>query len=119
MNEQPRLARTIAAWNTPDFERVLKDEIEALGVQHLPLQQGLSHSSVALDDNISSVILNIEHDDTSIHVRAGLFYEGMTAGCSCADDPTPLERQSEYCEVQFTIEKASATFLVNLTSAEI
>lgn len=110
----PEFDRTVAAWNTPDYESVLKSEIEALSLDQLPLQQGLSHSNVALDDNIKAVILNVEHDEQVIHVKAGLFYEGIIAGCSCADDPTPVDRQPEYCEVMLDIDRASAGFCVKL-----
>jgi len=41
------LGKTLAAWLTPDFEDAFKREVEQLGVEELPLQQGLSQSSYA------------------------------------------------------------------------
>ena len=35
------------------------------------------------------------------------FDTSLIAGCSCADDPTPVEPQPEYCEVELQIEKAT------------
>ena len=40
-----RLTNALNAWGAPDFESVLKKEIEQLGAEHLPLQQGLSTGS--------------------------------------------------------------------------
>ena len=44
----------------------------------------------------------------SILVKAGIFYTGIIAGCSCADDPTPLDEQNEYCELELNINKETA-----------
>ena len=41
------LEKTLAAWQTSDFEDVFKREVEQLGVEDLPLQQGLSQGSYA------------------------------------------------------------------------
>ena len=104
----PRLPMALAAWNTPDFEGALKREIEATGAGWLPLQQGLSSSSYALDDNISAMIIGVSDEPGCIRARVGIFYSGIIAGCSCADDPTPVEAQAEYCEVRLAIDKATA-----------
>ncbi len=101
------LKDTIRAWDGPDFEAVLKEELRKLGLDGLPLQPGLSSSSVALDDKLQVVLLSTEDDTEQILVRAGLFYTGVIAGCSCADDPGPVEEQSEHCEILVTIRKSS------------
>jgi hypothetical protein len=49
-----------------------------------------------------------------IRVKAGIFYTGVIAGCSCADDPTPINEQNEYCVVQFDIDRATADASVTL-----
>ena len=41
------LEKTLAAWQTPDFEAAFKREVEQPGVEDLPLQQGLSQGSYA------------------------------------------------------------------------
>lgn len=53
------------------------------------------------------MILDQSEDADLIRVKAGIFYTGIIAGCSCADDPTPIAEQSEYCVVQLCIDKAS------------
>ena len=47
----------------------------------------------------------------------GIFYTGVVAGCSCADDPTPVEEQHEYCEVLIEINRATAEAVIRLLPA--
>ncbi len=109
-----RLTRSLHAWGTPEFAAILKQEIEQAGADPLPLQQGLSTSSVALGDKISVMINGVSEDAEFIHARAGVFYSGVIAGCSCADDPTPVGENNEYCELRFDIDKQTAATTVTL-----
>ena len=108
------LTSSASAWNSDSFNEVLKKEIRSIDSELLPLQQGLSHSNFANGDNMSAVILNSEEIDGSIRVKAGLFYTGIIAGCSCADDPTPVDENNEYCEVLFSIDIKTAQTTVSL-----
>lgn len=78
------------------------------------MQQGLSTSSYATDSPRKVMIILVADDEGFIHVKAGIFYSGIIAGCSCADDPTPVDEQNEYCEVQFEINKKTAEATVAL-----
>jgi hypothetical protein len=109
-----RLTKSLNAWKTPDFEGTLKAEIEQLGAEQLPLQQGLSTSSYALDDKLNVRIIGVSEDANFIHAKVGIFYSGITPGCSCADDPTPVEEQVEYCVVQLDIDKTMGETAVAL-----
>lgn len=109
-----QLPKSLNASNTPAFEETLKREIQSLDGKLLPLQQGLSHSSYANEDDFSVVILSVADDDTSICVKTGIFYTGLIPGCSCADDPSPDNEYAEQCEVEFTIDKATAETSVRL-----
>jgi len=109
-----RLTIALDAWGTPGFEDILKDEIEQLGAGQLPLQQGLSTSSYALDDNLGVAIISVTEKADSIRAKAGIFYSGIIAGCSCADDPTPLDTNSEYCVIELDINKITAETRVSL-----
>jgi hypothetical protein len=102
------------AWGTPDFENILKAEIAQLGAEQLPLQQGLSTSSYALDDKLNVRIIGVSEEASFIRAKVGIFYTGIIAGCSCADDPTPVEEQTEYCVVQLEINKTTAETTVAL-----
>ena len=110
------LPGALAAWNSSEFNDVLKREIEQQGAGRLPLQQGLSRSSHALDDSFSVMVIGAIDAPGCIRARVGIFYSGIVAGCNCADDPTPVEPQSEYCEVDLSIDKATAESSVTLVS---
>ena len=109
-----RLTQALQAWGAPDFRDVLKAEIEGLDVDQLPLQQALAHSSAVTDHDRRVLILGVEEGEECITARAGIFYTGVIAGCNCADDPTPVEDQNEYCEVRLTISKTTAEAAVEL-----
>ncbi|MFA7239551.1 MAG: hypothetical protein WC091_05510 [Sulfuricellaceae bacterium] len=108
------LTKSLAAWGSADFSSILKQEIEQLGGGQLPLQQGLTVSSIALDNRLEAMVLGVSEQAGAIRARVGLFYTGMIAGCSCADDPTPAALQNEYCEVQVDIDKATAETRITL-----
>lgn len=109
-----RLTKSLNAWGTPDFEDILKGEIEQMDAEQLPLQQGLSTSSYALDDKLNVRIISVSEEASFIRAKVGIFYTGIIAGCSCADDPTPVEEQNEYCVVQLDIDKTTAETTVVL-----
>ena len=111
-----QLTKVLAAWGAADFENILKKEIEHMDVKQLPLQQGLSSSSYALDNNIKAIIINAREEENIIRVKAGVFYTGVIAGCNCADDPSPVDEQPEYCEVQIDINKTTAETIIILLS---
>lgn len=85
-----------------------------MGVDELPLQQGMSTGSHAVDKPVSVMIIHVSDDPDHIHVRAGIFYSAIIAGCSCADDPTPVEEHAEYCEIRLDIDKATAATAISL-----
>ena len=109
-----QLNKSAAAWGSPEFNDVLKGELGELGVRQLPLQQGLSGSSHAMDSRVEAMIISSTDDAECIHVRAGIFYSGIIAGCSCADDPTIAEENCEYCEVQLDIDKETTETVITL-----
>jgi len=106
------LPESLDAWNTSDFKTVFKREVERLAHDQLPLQQGLSISSHVLEEPFTAMVIATTETVDAVLVTAGIFYAGIIGGCSCADDPTPIEAQNEYCEVQIAIDKqtAEATF---------
>ena len=106
--------QAVSAWDSPDFKAVLKQEIEQLSHKELPLQQGLTSGSHALDDDIEAMILNVQESETSIQVKAGIFYKAIIAGCSCSDDPTPVDECNEHCEVMIEIDKGTAAATIIL-----
>jgi hypothetical protein len=113
-----RLPESVKAWNTPEFRDVVKREIEALDAAALPLQQGLARTSHVTDKPFHAMFLAADETDGKLRVKVGIFYSGIIAGCSCADDPTPIDEVNEYCVVQFDIDSATAEATVALLADE-
>ncbi len=111
------LKSVVSDWGNESFPERFKNTVEKLGVNELPLQQGLSLSNIALDDNVKVIILNCNDLKTKIEIKAGLFYTGMIAGCNCFDDPSPIDLQNEYCEVMVAIELSSGDTSIFLLDA--
>ncbi len=109
-----RLQKSLNAWGTPEFEAILKHEIEQLDAASLPLQQGLSVSSYVTDRPFQVMLVSVNEDADQIRIKAGIFYTGVIAGCSCADDPTPVDELNEYCMVQLCIDRITAETTVTL-----
>lgn len=109
-----RLTKSLQAWGTPNFEAALQVELEQIPSDLLPLQRGLATTSHVSDNPHKVMIINVADEENTIRVKAGIFYSGMVIGCSCADDPTPINEQSEYCEVDVAIDKRTAETSVEL-----
>jgi len=111
------LPRSRSTWNTPGFGDAFKREVEQLDAALLPLQQGLTGTSCVTDEPFRVMLIGATDAGDCIRVKAGIFYAGIIGGCSCADDPTPLEAQPEYCELWFEIDKPSGETRVGLIPA--
>lgn len=111
-----RLDHALRAWGRPEFEAVLKNEIAQLGAGQLPLQQGLASGNYVADEPITVMLISVAEMENVIRVKAGIFYQGVIGGCSCADDPTPASDINEYCVVQLDIDKTTAATAVALVT---
>lgn len=110
------LPQSVRAWNSSRFKDVLKQEIEQLGSRQLPLQQGVSTTSYALDGPFQVMVISVTDASGFIEAKLGVFFSGIIAGCSCADDPTPVEPQNEYCEMRLSIDKTTGQAAVTLVT---
>lgn len=84
---------------------MVKQEIEALPIDRLPLQRLVAQGSYALDDGRSVMVLSVRDGGEAILVTLGILFTSLIAGCSCADDPTPVEAVNEYCQLQLSLDK--------------
>ena len=109
-----RLPETLAAWGTPAFAECLQQELAGQGADALPLQQGLASGSYVQDGDLGVMLLGVSEAPGAIRAKVGVFYQGVIAGCSCADDPTPVDSTTEYCELQLEIDRESAETRVTL-----
>jgi len=103
-----KLKKSLAASGSSNFKQVLRQEIELLDENSLPLQEGLSRANYADGSDLSVLILNIKETERQIQVKTGVFYQGFIAGCNCSDDPSPMASHTEYCEIRFEIDKKTA-----------
>ncbi len=110
------LKQSLSAWGKPDFNDQLKAETERLSADELPLQKGLSLSSSVSTEPFRVMVLTTSEEPGVVFVKAGIFYSGIIAGCNCSDDPTPMDVQAEYCEVQLAIDKETAETTVKLVT---
>ncbi len=98
------LPESLARAADPDLGEVLRREVAALGPSALPLQQGLRHGSHVLDDGMQVTVLGIDREGAEVVARLGIFYWSVLAGCACADDPGPVNRNAEYCELRVRLQ---------------
>jgi len=102
------LTDALKARETPLFQAALKQAIEALDPRLLPLQQGLRISSQATDQPVQAMVIDIADATDYVRAKVGIFYTGVIAGCNCADDPSPIDEQNEYCVMAFLIDTRTA-----------
>lgn len=107
-----RLPASLSAWGASGFEDTFKREVEALGIEGLPLQHYVSAGSYVLPLPITAILLGTEECNGTLCIRAGIFFKSTIAGCSCADDPSPPNELDEYCELRFEIDPSTATTLI-------
>src|SRR3569833_3402675 len=108
-----RLPEAVSAWGTPDFSGVLT-RLLISHAEQLPLQQGLVTGNYALDDGVDVMIIAVSAQGECIRVTAGVFYSGIIAGCSCADDPTPVKTQPKKNKKQNNNNKTTAETCIRL-----
>lgn len=113
-----RLPAALQAWNTPAFAAVLRDELAGQAAA-LPLQQAAVRSSAALDSGIESMLIGTSEEASCIRAHVGVFFFGIVAGCACADDPTPVEAQPEYCELLLSIDRSTAATTATLIDTSL
>lgn len=107
------LPEAVAAWGRADFAAVLATEVQRQ-VQALPLQQALGGSSAVADEPVQIMLMSSEADADRIRAKVGVFFSGVIAGCNCADDPTPVSSQPEYCELEIAIDRRHGDATVRL-----
>ena len=101
------LEKSMRAWGTPEFKRILVQEITQLDADKLPLQMGLTTGNYVSNTPFTVMVNSVAEAGSFILVKAGVFYQGIIGGCSCTDDPTPISDINEFCEIQLEINKAS------------
>ncbi len=96
------LPRTRSAWNTAAFAAAFKEEIAGVDPARLPLLRLLQHGSEIVGTP-QFMPLGSAMDGNILHLRTGVFLHSILSGCSCADDPTPIDTRNEYGELELLI----------------
>lgn len=102
------LEKSLASWNTNQFKNIFIDEVTQLSIDELLLQKALEFGSMAIKDNLSIMVNRIKEQDKQIIIHSSILFSSTIAGCNCADDPTPVDTLTEYCELEFHIDKKTA-----------
>ena len=98
-NPAIHLPRITQAINQPDFKTIFIEELSSLESHQLPLQAALSHSSYVSNEPFQVMYISHQLSADDLLVKTAIFYTGIIAGCSCADDPSPQDTQNEACEL--------------------
>ena len=102
----PKLTDSLRDWNSERFAQTLKREVEALGVDDLPLIWGISHGGVPDDTQpISVSILGLGEEADNIQVNLGVYFTETLAGCTCGEEPISM---NAYCEMHLLLDKTTA-----------
>lgn len=87
--------------------------MENLEASVLPLDKGTTQGGLVDDSNISATIINFTEEEGYIQAKVGVFFNEIIGGCSCGDDPLS---ENAYCEIQVSIDKATAEAEFSVTS---
>jgi hypothetical protein len=100
-----RLPDALRDWKSVAFAETLQRELEQLPPGTLPLLKGVAHGGLPNERDKQVMVLSFIDRQDSIQARVGVFFSEVMAGCSCGDEPVPLQA---YCEIQVKIHKATA-----------
>lgn len=106
-----RLTKSLQQWETETFSKMLKQELENLEPGVLPLNLATTQGGLVDDSNICALINQVSDNKTEIHVKTGIFFNEIIAGCNCNDDPAS---DNTYCELLVIIDKNTAEVTFNL-----
>jgi len=92
-------------WETDDFPDALLRDLQGLQPDALLLHKVGDWGGPRDSDSFTITILKITDDRQQVHVRVSVFFTEIIAGCSCGDEPTPI---NGYCELLMSINKSTA-----------
>ena len=99
-----QLTQSLKHWGTSSFDQILKAELENLPADTLPLYQATTQGGIVDSSNISASILSSHANENEIHIRTGIFFSEIVAGCNCNDPPMEI---NGYCLLGVFIDRRS------------
>lgn len=106
----PRIARAEPA----DLAAAFKTEVAALSPDDPPLPQGMAYGNAVRNEAHSAMVLGSEVDSGQLRVPASLCFASVVAGGACGGDPVPRNDESEYCDMEFVIDRSGGASRVRL-----
>ncbi len=100
------LPRSLAAWRTPAFRRVLREELAALPASSFPLAAFVRPGDRPLSDDLGFEVEAVETEADRPRARIGIHFDVLVACCSCGDEPV-LEAGHASLELEIDPEDAS------------
>lgn len=110
----PRLPASARAWGSVAFPEVFKREVEALDPVLLPLVEALAQGNAVADEPVTVLVRRTQPCEGGFLVVADVLYASLVAGCSCADDPTPVPTAPESCQLHFRVALPDGAFTAEL-----
>ncbi len=99
------LTRALEAWGSEGFKQTLKEELETLRRDVLPLDQAIGHGNRVYDNDLGVTVMRVSDDAEAIHARVGVFFAEVISCVSCGEGD-PIDEA--YCELQVSIDKNNA-----------
>jgi len=100
-----QLSQSLQQWGRPEFERTLKQEIQQLKPNQLPLHLAVTEGGLVDKSPIEATITRSADDGNYITIKAGIFFTELVPSCSCGDEP---QAKPVYCDITILIDKDSA-----------
>ena len=100
-----QLTQSLRQWGQLAFERTLKQELQKLDLNQLPLHLAVTEGGLVDESPIEATIIRSEDDESQINIKAGIFFTEMVPSCSCGDEP---QLKPVYCNINIIINKHSA-----------
>ncbi|WP_198266254.1 glucosamine--fructose-6-phosphate aminotransferase [sulfur-oxidizing endosymbiont of Gigantopelta aegis] len=107
----PQLLKSLQSWGSETFKSTLKEELQTLSDNALPLHHATTQGGKVDASNIAALINSASENNTHIQIKVGIFFNEIIAGCNCDDDPMS---ENTYCELLVSIDKSTAEADFNL-----
>jgi len=100
----PRFKQPLPEISDHDFDHRLCVALGQLSADELGLERALRSGNAVDYRSVLWTVSGKSHGDPA-QIRAGVFFNSMIAGCSCADDPGPADLINEFCEALITLDE--------------
>lgn len=108
------MPESLKAWGSEAFATVFKTEFERFRQDVLPLQAAVDRGNRVIDYDLGVTLMKSSEDEQAIHAKVGVFFAEEIRCVSCGEGD-PIDEA--YCEMQVSIDKATAEASFELLQA--